>query len=399
VRPFDGRRVLLVVSGGIAAYKSAFLSRRLIQAGASVDVILTEAAQRFVGAETFEAITGRQVHTKLWQTAMAHLDLGKSADVIVVAPATADLISSMAVGAAKDLASTTLLAAEAPVIVCPAMNTRMWNHPATQGNICSLIEFGYDIVGPAEGPLAEGESGVGRLIEPEEIMASIGRALESHSRFEGLKVVVTAGPTRSSLDPVRFLSNRSSGRMGYSLARASWRRGGSVTLITGPAMPTSTFGLSVIEVETAQEMQEALKAELAEADVLIMAAAVADFEVVHMPDAKIKKEGFEGLNLSLHPGPDLLLETKSLREKNGIFTLGFALETEDAIENGRNKMERKGMHLVAVNVANEPGAGFEVETNRISLLYPSGKVEELPLATKEELADQLLDHIESAMDE
>jgi len=399
VRPFDGRRVLLVVSGGIAAYKSAFLSRRLIQAGASVDVILTESAQRFVGTDTFEGITGRRVHTELWQTAMAHLDLGKNADVIVVAPATADLISSMAVGAAKDLASTTLLAAEAPVIVCPAMNTRMWKHPATQENIRSLTKFGHEIVGPAEGPLAEGETGVGRLVEPEEIMASIGKALEPHSRFEGLKVVVTAGPTRSSLDPVRFLSNRSSGRMGYSLARASWRRGSSVTLITGPTTPTSTFGLSVVEVETAQEMQEALQIELAEADVLIMAAAVADFEVVDMPDAKIKKEGSKSLDISLNPGPDLLVETKSLREKNRIFTLGFALETEDAIENGRNKMERKGMQLVAVNVANEPGAGFEVETNRISLLYPSGKVEELPLATKEELADQLLDHIESAMDE
>ncbi len=395
MRPFDGRRVLLVVSGGIAAYKSAILTRRLIEAGAGVEVILTAAAERFIGRVTFEGITGRPVHASLWDRPMAHLDLGLEADVVVVAPATASLISRLAAGAADDLAATAVLASRAPVIVCPAMNTRMWEHPITQANVARLVDVGYGIAGPADGPLAEGESGPGRLLEPEEILPRIGRALETATGLRGRKVVVTAGPTRAALDPVRFISNRSSGRMGFALAEAAWRRGGDITLISGPGRVPRPPGPDVVEVETAGEMLAALETALTDADILLMAAAVGDFEPTRAADSKIKKG--DGFQLLLRAGPDLLSETRAFRERKGIFTLGFALETEDLLARGREKLERKGMHLVAANSAVEPGAGFESETNRITLIDRSGTVEELPLAKKTELADELLDRIEASM--
>lgn len=399
MRPFDGRRVLLVVSGGIAAYKSAILTRRLIEAGAGVEVILTAGAERFIGRVTFEGITGRPAHASLWDRPMAHLDLGLEADVVVIAPATANLISRLAAGAADDLAATAVLASRAPVIVCPAMNTRMWEHPVTQANVARLVDVGYGIAGPADGPLAEGESGPGRLLEPEEILPRIGRSLETANGLRGRKVVATAGPTRAALDPVRFITNRSSGRMGFALAEAAWRRGGDVTLISGPGRLPRPPGPDVVEVETAGEMLAALETALTDADILLMAAAVGDFEPTRVADSKIKKgDGAEkGFELALRAGPDLLLETRAFRERKGIFTLGFALETEDLPARGREKLERKGMHLVAVNSAVEPGAGFESETNRITLIDRNGGVEELPLAKKTELADTLLDRIEASI--
>ena len=399
MRPFDGRRVLLVVSGGIAAYKSAILSRRLIEAGACVEVIMTASAERFVGRVTFEGITGRPVHASLWDRPMAHLDLGLEADVVVVAPATANLISKLAVGAADDLATTAVLAARAPVIVCPAMNTRMWEHPITQANVARLVDVGYGIAGPADGPLAEGESGPGRLLEPEEILPRIGRALETATGLRGRKVVATAGPTRAALDPVRFISNRSSGRMGFALAEAAWRRGSEVTLISGPGSRQRPAGPHLVEVETAEEMLAALETALTDADILLMAAAVGDFEPTRAANSKMKKTGktADGFDLALRAGPDLLMETRAFRERKGIFTLGFALETEELLARGREKLERKGMHLVAVNSAVEPGAGFESETNRITLIDRVGTVEELPLAKKTELADELLDRVEASL--
>jgi phosphopantothenoylcysteine decarboxylase/phosphopantothenate--cysteine ligase len=399
VRPFDGRRVLLVVSGGIAAYKSAILTRRLIEAGAGVEVILTAAAERFIGRVTFEGITGRRAHASLWDRPMAHLDLGLDADVVVVAPATANLISRLAAGAADDLATTAVLASRAPVIICPAMNTRMWEHPITRANVARLVEVGYGIAGPADGPLAEGESGPGRLLEPEEILPRIGRALEIATGLRGRRVVATAGPTRAALDPVRFISNRSSGRMGFALAEAAWRRGAVVTLISGPGPLPRPSGPDVVEVETAGEMLAVLETALTDADILLMAAAVGDFEPARAADSKIKKgDGPEkGFELSLRAGPDLLLETRAFRERKGIFTLGFALETEDLLARGREKLERKGMHLVAVNSAVEPGAGFESETNRITLIDRNGRIEELPMAKKTELADALLDRVEASI--
>ncbi len=397
MRPFDSKRVLLVVSGGIAAYKSAYLARRLVEAGAAVDVVLTAGAQHFVGATTFEGVTGRPVHADIWARPMSHLDLGLEADVAVVAPATADLVSRLAAGAAGDLATATLLAADCPVLVCPAMNTRMWEHPATRHNVASLLEFGYGLVGPAHGPLAEGEVGLGRMAEPEEIVAAIGRILEPDSRLAGVKVVVTAGPTRAPLDPVRFVCNRSSGRMGFALGAAAWRRGAEVTVISGPGHAPRPLGVRVHEVQTAQEMLAALEEELADAQVLLMAAAVGDFQAETVATSKIKKDEAGSLSLTLQAAPDLLRETMAVRRERGILSLGFALETESAVENGKKKLEAKGLDLIAINDATDPNAGFEVETNRVTLLDRWGNVEELPLLLKEELADRLLDRVEEVM--
>ncbi len=397
MRPFDSKRVLLVVSGGIAAYKSAYLARRLVEAGAAVDVVLTAGAQHFVGETTFEGVTGRPVHGDIWSRPMSHLDLGLEADVAVVAPATADLMSRLAAGAAGDLATATLLAADCPVLVCPAMNTRMWEHPATRRNVASLLEFGYGLVGPAHGPLAEGEVGLGRMTEPEEIVAAIGRILEPDSRLAGVKVVVTAGPTRAPLDPVRFVCNRSSGRMGFALGAAAWRRGADVTVISGPGHAPRPLLVPVREVQTAQEMLAALEEELADAQVLLMAAAVGDFQAETVATSKIKKGEAGSLSLTMRAAPDLLRETLAVRRERGILSLGFALETESAVENGKKKLEAKGLDLIAINDANDPNAGFEVATNRVTLLDRWGNVEELPLLLKEELADRLLDRVEEVM--
>ncbi len=395
MRPFTGRRVALVVSGGIAAYKSCYLARRLFEAGSVVDVILTESAERFVGPTTFESITGRPVHTSVWEKPMLHLELGLRADAIVAAPATANLVSSLAAGAAHDLATTAILAADCPVIVCPAMNTRMWYHPATQENVARLKEFGHLIVPPADGPLAEGESGVGRLPEPEEIMSFIGRVLESSDGMAGRKVVVTAGPTRAPLDPVRFISNPSSGRMGFALAESAWRRGAEVILIHGPGTIPPPPGPRAVAVVTSHNMLEAVRGELPGADALLMAAAVGDFVLPDPGQSKIKKG--QGLELTLAEGPDLLTETRVMREENDVFTLGFALETDHLVQRGREKLRRKGMQLIAVNSPLEDGAGFGVETNRITLLDASGREEALPFGTKAALADTMMDRIEAAL--
>ena len=396
MRPFDGRRVLLVVSGGIAAYKSVYLARRLVEAGATIDAVLTESAGRFVGEVTFEGVTGRPVHTDTWERPMAHLDLGREADLAIVAPASAETLARMAAGRADDLAAATLLAADCPVLIAPAMNTRMWKNPATVRNVAALVEAGYEVIGPDDGPLAERESGPGRMSEPEDIMTRAGRILQGTSELTDRRVIVTAGPTRAHIDPVRFIGNRSSGRMGYALAAAAWRRGGDVILITGPGTAARPRGPRTLEVETAREMLEALEEHMTPGGILLMAAAVSDFEVPDVAPSKIKK-GEAGLDLHLAPGPDLLRETRARRESLGMFTLGFALETEEALEHGRAKLDAKGMQMIAINDATEPGAGFDVETNRVTLVDAEGHVEELPLMSKRDVADRLLDRVEGAL--
>lgn len=396
MRPFEGRRVLLVVAGGIAAYKSAYLVRRLGEAGAVVDVLLTRGAQRFIGATTFEGLTGRPVHRDQWQRPLAHLELGKDAGAAVVAPATAELLSRLARGAADDLATATLLAADCPVLVCPAMNTRMWEHPATRQNMEALRGFGYHEVGPAYGELAEGEVGTGRMAEPEEILAVLGRLLERPGPLRGRKVVVTAGPTRAPLDPVRYVGNRSSGRMGFALAASAWRRGAEVALVAGPGRAPRPYGPRLVEVETAEEMLEALRRELADASALLMAAAVGDFEPESPSRGKIKRAERATWEVRLKQAPDLLAETRGLRSDAGLLTLGFALETEEALESGRRKLEAKALDFIAVNEVG-PRSGFEVDTNRVTLLDRWGDVEEFPLLTKEEVADRLLDRLEERM--
>jgi len=396
MRPFDERRVLLVVAGGIAAYKSAELLRALRTAGARVDVLMTSAAERFVGRVTLEALSSRPVHTDLWTRPLAHIELGRDCDLAIVAPATADLLAAMAHGRADDLATATLLAADCPVLVCPAMNTRMWEHPATVRNMELLTEDGIRVVGPAHGELAEGETGIGRMAEPEQIMAVAGRLLEADSILAGRKVVVTAGPTREAIDPVRFVGNRSSGRMGFELAAAAWRRGAEVICIHGPTTVEAPTGPLLVATEDAEAMLEALRTHLDGASVLCMAAAVSDFRPASPSDEKIKKEDAESgaLQLDLVRAPDLLVETLEQRKAARVFTLGFALETRDGVPNARAKLDSKGMDLVALNIAGAPGSGFDVETNRITILDPSGAVEELPLLAKREAADRLLDRIE-----
>ena len=395
MRPFDGRRVLLGITGGIASYKTAWLARLLAQAGADVDVVMTRSAQEFIGAVTLQALTGRPVHTGLFGSAHAldHIKLARAADLVVVAPATADFLARAANGHADDLLSACLLATEAPVLLVPAMNDRMWAHAQTRRNVERVGELGYRIVEPDTGALAAGEgSGPGRMPEPETILAHIGRMLEPHGSLATLNVVVTAGPTREPVDPVRYISNRSSGRMGVEIAAAAWRRGARVKLIAGPMTVPSPAGIEVGQVETTEEMAAAVAAALPDADVFIMAAAPADFRPAQVAVSKIKKRSAPE-HVELVPTPDILLASRTAR-KSGATVVGFALETNDPVSNGRGKLAAKGLDLIVVNDATEAGAGFGVETNRVTILSRDGSQEDLPLLSKREVADAILDRVE-----
>ncbi len=385
---------MLGVAGGIAAYKSVQLARDLTQLGALVDVVMTHAAAEFVGAITFEALTGRPVHTQLIAEggALDHIRLAREADTLCVAPATADLLARAAQGRADDLLTAILLATRAPVLLCPAMNDRMWEHAQTQANVSHLRTLGYHIVGPATGPLAQGEgAGPGRMEEPEVIVQHIGRALGAQNGLVGRKIVVTAGPTREPVDAVRVLSNRSSGRMGYALAAAAWRRGARVVLISGPVGIVPPVGPELVRVETAEQMKLAVSAAIADADALIMAAAVADFRPAQPAGGKIKKSTGTPA-LPLEPTPDVLQETRAQRAP-GLRVIGFALETDQHIDNARRKLNEKALDLIILNDATEPGAGFEVETNRVTILDRAGRQEALPLQSKQDVAEAILDRV------
>jgi phosphopantothenoylcysteine decarboxylase / phosphopantothenate---cysteine ligase len=398
-RPFAGRRVLLGVTGGIAAYKAVAVARELTLAGADVDVVMTSGALEFVRPLSFEALTGRPVHTSMYPPGdpLLHIRLARDADVVVVAPATANMIARAAAGMADDLLTGVLLATAAPVVLCPAMNDRMYAHPATRDNLRRAAEIGYRVAGPGVGPLAWGEGeGPGRMIEPEEVLAHAGRALEGPTALEGRRVVVTAGPTREPIDPVRFIGNRSSGRMGYAVAAAAWRRGARVLLVTGPSALQPPAGVEVRRVETAEEMRAAVAEALPAADALVMAAAVADFRPARAAGEKLKKDAGRVPEIPFEPAPDVLRATREARPP-GCVVVGFALETTDAVESGRRKLEGKGLDLLVVNDATEPGAGFEVETNRVVLLQPGRGDEALPLLSKDEVADRILDRVEALL--
>lgn len=396
-RPWEGRRLVLGVTGGIAAYKAVQLARDLTRLGARVDVVMTSGAQEFVRPLSFRGVTGREVHTDLFTGSgpAVHIRLGAEADAVVVAPATANFLARAAQGMATDLLSTLLLVTRAPVLLCPAMNDRMYSHPQTQQNLLHLSQaLGYTLVGPGRGPLAVGEGeGRGRLVEPEEIVDHLGRALATDSRWEGRKVLITAGPTREGVDPVRFLGNRSSGRMGFALARAAWRRGARVRLVTGPSALPDPTGVEVVRVESAGEMEEAVLEWSTEADVLVFAAAVADYRPRDPRSAKVKRsrEG-DGMELRLEPTSDIALSSLSGR-KPGALALGFALETEDLKENALRKLKEKGFQLIAANSAVEGDAGFDVDTNRVTILDTEGGVEELPVLSKDDVAERLLDRL------
>lgn len=395
-RPFAGRSVLLGVTGGIAAYKAVQLARDLAGAGALVDVVMSAGAHEFVRPLSFEALTGRPVHQSMYAPgeAATHLRLARDADAVVIAPATANTIARAAAGMADDLLGAVLLATEAPVVFCPAMNDRMYAHPQTRANLERLSEIGYSIAGPAVGPLAWGEGeGPGRMIEPEEILQHVGRALEGETPLAGRTVLVTAGPTREPIDPVRYIGNRSSGRMGYAVASAAWRRGARVVLISGPTSLPPSPGVEIVNVETSAEMLEAVTARLPDADALVMAAAVADFTPATPAERKIKKGSGEPPAIGLEPTADILASTRERRRPNAVI-VGFALETNDVLEHAAAKLRAKGLDLLVANDATEEGAGFEVTTNRVAILDCDGAVEELPLLTKDAVAELILDRVE-----
>ena len=396
MRPFfDNQRVLLGVTGGIAAYKSAWIARLLTQAGAEVDVVLTRAASEFIGAITFEALTGRPVHTALIEPghALDHIKLARAANVVVVAPATADFLARAVGGHADDLLSACLLAATSPVLMVPAMNDRMWAHAQTQRNVQSARDIGYNVLSPDEGALAVGEGhGPGRMPEPEAIVAYVGQLLESSKSLTGKRVVVTAGPTREGLDPVRFISNRSSGRMGVEIAAAAWRRGANVSLIAGPLEIALPVGVSITHVESTSDMQGAVKAALPGADVLVMAAAPADFTAATPATHKLKKHEAPD-TLQLARTPDILKTTVDAR-KPGAVIVGFALETGNAIAEGQRKLSEKSLDMVVVNDATEAGAGFGHDTNRVTFVDRTGNPVELPLMSKRDVAEAIIDRVE-----
>jgi phosphopantothenoylcysteine decarboxylase/phosphopantothenate--cysteine ligase len=393
-----GRHVVVGVSGGIASYKSCILARRLVEQGARVDVILTEGAAEFVRPLTFEALTARPVLTSLWQpgAALEHVRLARQADLIIVAPATAHLIARAAQGLGDDLLSTLLLAATVPVLLAPAMNDAMYAHPATQANLQTLRNRGYAMVGPETGPLAEGASDrPGRMSEPETILAHAARLLRPRGHLAGRRVLVTAGPTRESLDPVRVITNRSSGKMGFRLAEAAWERGAEVVLVTGPSGQPDPVGVTVRRVETTQEMAAAVGEELPAADVLVMAAAPADYRAAAAAGEKRPRSEGE-LSITLLPTEDILLGCQP-RRKAGAVIVGFALETGDAVAKGRAKLERKDLDLIVVNDALEPGAAFEVDTNRVTILDRAGRAIEIPMGSKRAVADAVLDAVEARL--
>ena len=396
-RPWEGRRVVLGVTGGIAAYKSVQVARDLTRLGARVDVVMTSGAQRFIQPLSFQAVTGREVFTDIFSGSgpAAHIRLGMEAEVVVVAPATADFLARAAQGLADDLLATTLLMTRAPVVFCPAMNERMFSHPQTQSNIRHLQDrLGYGVAGPGLGPLAYGEGeGAGRMLEPEEIIQHVGRALGRESAWVGRETLVTAGPTREPLDPVRFLGNRSSGRMGFALASAAWRRGAEVTLVTGPSALPDPAGVHTIRVETGEEMKAQVLSALPGADVLVFAAAPSDFKPKDANEQKLKRSRKgQGMEMQLSPTEDIALATVEGR-KPGAVAVGFALETEDLLGNARRKLKEKGFDLIAANSASEEGAGFDVDTNRVTILDTKGGVEGLPLLPKDEVAEKLLDRL------
>ena len=407
------RRILLGVTGGIAAYKVCTLASHLTQAGALVDVVMTEAATRFVTPLTFQSLTGRPVYTSLWgaldtpptggegallptrmysSAHIVHVGLAEVAELMVIAPATANTLAKIAQGLADNLLTSLALAARCPLLVVPAMDVGMWASPATQANVATLRARGVHVAGPARGRMASGLAGAGRMIEPDEILGHVRLIMGRSGPLAGRRAVVTAGPTREPLDPVRFISNPSSGQQGFALAQAALDRGAAVTLITGPTHLPTPVGAERVEVVTVEEMKNAVLAACQQADLLLMAAAVGDYRPAAVAPHKIKKE--EGdLTLRLERTPDILSAVAAQRAAMNLphVVVGFAAESQDLIENARTKLARKKLDLIVANDVTAPGAGFATETNRVVVLDREGGVEELPLMSKASVAEVILD--------
>lgn len=388
----DGKRIVLGVTGGIAIYKVADLASKLVQEGAVVDVIMTEAAQKFVTPLTFAAITKRPVRTDIFSDWLGedtgHVGLAHNADLLVVAPATAHTIARMALGLSDDLLCAVYLSTRAPVLIAPAMESGMYAHPATQEHLGTLKKRGAAVMEPGEGRLASGAVGVGRLPEVPEILAAIKRALGRQGVLEGKRVVVTAGGTQEPIDPVRYVGNRSSGKMGYAIAEAAYNAGGEVTLISGPVAISPPFGLHTIKVSTAKEMETAVREAVQGADALVMAAAVADYAPQEVAEQKIKKTG-DTLSLSLARNPDILGNLAKV-DIPGLVRIGFAAETQDLIENAREKLEKKGLDMI---IANDAVASIGKGDSVLTFIGRNGNIETLPPLPKEQSALRIIERL------
>lgn len=392
-----GRRVVLGVSGGIAAYKAPLVARLLLHAGAEVETVLTRGAHHFVGAATFEGLTNNPARTEVWEEIEreTHVALARSADVVAVYPATANLIAKAAVGIADDLLTTTLLAATCPVVIAPAMHSEMWEHPATRANAELLRDRGVVFAGPVDGPLMGGDAGPGRAVEPEAFVQAVAAALGGDHDLAGRTVVVTAGGTREAIDPVRFLGNRSSGKMGFAIAAAAAARGATVHLVAAPTHLPTPLGVTRHDVVSTLDMQDAVLALVDQADVVVKAAAVADFRPATASASKIKKAAGPP-TIELVANPDILATLGARRRDQGggpAVLVGFAAETDDVERNGRAKLERKGADLLVVNDVSRTDAGFAVDTNEVVVLAADGARVELALASKSEVANRILDEI------
>jgi phosphopantothenoylcysteine decarboxylase/phosphopantothenate--cysteine ligase len=399
----SGKRIVLGVTGSIAAYKAVDLASKLTQAGAQVDVILTSAAEKFVTPLTFQSVTGRRAYTDndLWgsEAHVLHVGLGHDADLLLIAPCTANTLAKLAHGQSDTLLTVTALASQAPLLIAPAMDGGMYEHPATQENLDTLKKRGVYIVEPAEGHLASGLTGVGRLPETQELIGHIRIVLGHQGLLAGKKVLVTAGGTQEPLDPVRVLTNRSSGKQGYALAQAASDAGAQVTLITTPTALSLPIGANVIHVETARQLLDAVLKEFPEHDVLIMAAAVADFRPKDVSENKIKKDG--GVpQIDLEATDDILKAVAGQKDeaKRKQVVVGFAAESQNLLENASNKLQSKQLDLIAANDISANDAGFSVETNRITLLFADGRTESLPLLSKTEAADIIIEHIAALLE-
>ncbi|MFP4635411.1 MAG: bifunctional phosphopantothenoylcysteine decarboxylase/phosphopantothenate--cysteine ligase CoaBC [Nitriliruptoraceae bacterium] len=404
--PLAGRRVLLGVTGGIAAYKAALLTRLLLAEGAEVDPVLTRGARRFIGEATLEGLTGRAVRDEVWDDVPGenHVAAGRAADLAIVYPATAHTLAKLAAGLADDLLTTTLLAADCPLLVAPAMHTAMWQHPATVDNLEVLRRRGVHVLGPDDGALMGGDAGPGRLVEPQAALERLRELADTEldtagpaRELAGRRVIVTAGGTREPLDPVRYLGNRSSGRMGYALAAAAARRGAQVVLVSAPTALDTPAGVERVDVTTALEMRDAVLARVDGADLVIKAAAVADFRPDRAAATKLKKDPHDpdaAPSLTLVRNPDILAELGAARgDGRRPVLVGFAAETDEVEANARAKLERKGADLLVVNDVSSADAGFEVDTNRVVLLDRDGGRYELELASKPQIADGILDAV------
>jgi len=391
----QGKKIVLGVTGGIAAYKAVEVASRLRKLGAEVHVIMTRAATEFVTELTFREITGQPVTTSMWDKVthwnVEHIALARMAELVLIVPATANFIAKAAQGMADDMLTTTLLATRAPIFFAPAMNSNMYANPVTQQNIQALQRRGWQLIEPASGPLACGTSGVGRLPEPEQIVAEVEAAASSLASLTGKKVLVTAAGTIEPIDPVRYIGNRSSGRMGYAIAAEAARRGAEVALVSGPSALSEPAGVRTIHIETAAQMRSAVLAEFPACDIVIKAAAVADYRAREVAENKIKKDE-DVLTLVLEKNPDILKELGGLKQPGQIL-VGFAAETQNLLAYAKQKLEKKNLDFIVANDVTKPNAGFNAETNLIKILSRDGRVEEFPLQSKVALAGIILDRV------